>query len=322
MANLDLEHDDSYPTDANLSAAVGVQKACAFEATDAWLSDVAFNADGLVPAIAQDKDSGDILMLAWMNKEALQQTAQTKTAIYFSRSRGTLWRKGETSGHTQHVHEMYLDCDADAIVLKVTQVGAIACHTGRRSCFYRRLALSSGEPKWHTFAPILKDPSAIYGASQQPLDIGLNADPSHMPDTPRQVQASDVLNQLDAILAERKQASADSSYVASLYAKGINKILEKVGEEAIETVLAAKDLAAANDMVPSDIDPRQMPGISYDTSSTIATEALVDDLVYEIADVWFHTVVTLAWFNVKSERVLIELARRFGLSGIEEKNSR
>ena len=108
----------------------------------AWLTAIKFNTDGLIPAIAQDKLSGRILMMAWMNSEALQLTAQTQTAVYFSRSRGKLWHKGETSGHTQQVHEIRLDCDADVIVLSVTQVGGIACHTGRESCFYRRLDLS------------------------------------------------------------------------------------------------------------------------------------------------------------------------------------
>ena len=127
----------------------------------AWLTAITFNADGLLPAIAQDEQSGRILMMAWMNAEALQLTAQIQTAVYFSRSRNQLWHKGESSGHTQHVHDIRLDCDADVIVLTVTQVGGIACHTGRESCFYQRLDLSGAEPVWQTVDAVIKDPTEI-----------------------------------------------------------------------------------------------------------------------------------------------------------------
>jgi len=125
-----------------------------------WLDDVRWNADGLVPAIAQDATSFKVLTLAWMNREALQLTAATGEAHYWSRSRGKLWRKGEESGHVQKLHEMRLDCDADVIILMVEQVGDIACHTGRHSCFYR--VHENGE--WKTVEPVLKDPHAIYSA--------------------------------------------------------------------------------------------------------------------------------------------------------------
>jgi len=123
-----------------------------------WLDEIQWNADGLVPAIAQDAASGDLLMMAWMNAEALQLTAQEGQAVYWSRSRGKLWRKGETSGHQQIVRELRLDCDADAIVLKVEQKGGMACHTGRRSCFYRKLE----NGRWQSVDPVLKDPDEIY----------------------------------------------------------------------------------------------------------------------------------------------------------------
>jgi phosphoribosyl-AMP cyclohydrolase len=124
----------------------------------AWLSAIHWNSDGLVPAIAQDAATGRILMMAWMNAEALQLTAELGQAVYFSRSRNKLWHKGETSGHIQQVHEIRLDCDADVIVLSVEQIGEIACHTGRHSCFYR--VLKAGQ--WHIVEPVLKDPSEIY----------------------------------------------------------------------------------------------------------------------------------------------------------------
>lgn len=271
-----------------------------------WLDAIKFNTDGLIPAIAQDYTSGRILMMAWMNAEALQLTAETQTAVYFSRSRAKLWHKGETSGHTQQVHDIRLDCDADVIVLSVTQIGGIACHTGRQSCFYQRLDLSGAEPKWQTVDKVLKDPAEIYNTSA--------AEPSSSQDSIAQSAESEahhnmsgeaILSQLDRVLTERKQADADSSYVASLYARGLNKILEKVGEEATESIIAAKDLAHCDQR----LDKSQF-------------EAARHELIYEVADVWFHTLVGLAWFDIESEAVLAELARRFGLSGIDEKASR
>lgn len=131
---------------------------------DAWLDTVAWNADGLVPAVAQEAGTGDILMLAWMNREALARTAACGEAVYWSRSRGRLWHKGEESGHIQKVHEIRLDCDQDVILLKVTQMGAaagepaIACHTGRHSCFFQRYEAGT----WKVVEPVLKDPERIY----------------------------------------------------------------------------------------------------------------------------------------------------------------
>ncbi len=123
-----------------------------------WLDLVHWDDKGLVTAIAQDKDSGRILMVAWMNREALELTADTHIAHYFSRSRQKLWQKGEESGHTQRVSEIRLDCDGDAVLLTIEQVGGIACHTGRQSCFYRKLEHGG----WHVTDPVKKDPAAIY----------------------------------------------------------------------------------------------------------------------------------------------------------------
>ena len=123
-----------------------------------WLDTVNWNSDGLVPAIAQDAKTGRILMMAWMNREALQLSSERGEAVYWSRSRNQLWHKGETSGHIQKLHEIRLDCDEDVVVLQVEQLGGIACHTGRESCFYR--VLKDGE--WQTVEPVLKDPATIY----------------------------------------------------------------------------------------------------------------------------------------------------------------
>lgn len=128
----------------------------------AWLDSVKWNDAGLVTAIAQDYKSGDVLMLAWMNREALALTWQEQVAVYWSRSRQRLWHKGESSGHVQRLVECHLDCDGDAILLKVEQVGGIACHTGRRSCFYRRLKQQNGVESWEIESPVLQDPQTFY----------------------------------------------------------------------------------------------------------------------------------------------------------------
>ena len=276
----------------------------------AWLATVNFNTDGLIPAIAQDHQSGRILMMAWMNAEALQLTAQTQTAVYFSRSRNKLWHKGESSGHTQQVHDIRIDCDTDVIVLSVTQVGGIACHTGRESCFYQRLDLTGAEPTWQTVDAVLKDPADIYNSNNSTGNS--DSDTSSTPKDKLYNHKSNsnshnttILSQLDRVLAERKQADADSSYVASLYAKGLNKILEKVGEESTESIIAAKDFASCDENTDK---------IHYDEAR--------HELIYEVADVWFHTLIGLAWFDIESGAVLNELGRRFGLSGIDEKAAR
>lgn len=127
-----------------------------------WLGEVKFDEQGLIPAISQDAKSGQILMVAWMNAESLAETAATGRAVFWSRSRKRLWRKGEESGHTQQVLELRLDCDSDVILLKVEQLGAIACHTGRASCFYRKLDTVANTSAWITVDPVLKDPELIY----------------------------------------------------------------------------------------------------------------------------------------------------------------
>lgn len=264
-----------------------------------WLDDVKFDQHGLIPAIAQDHQTGRILMVAWMNREALQLTADTKRGVYFSRSRNKLWHKGEESGHYQQVHEIRLDCDADVIVLQITQHGGIACHTGRESCFYRVLTPQG----WQVVDAVKKDPSSIYrhshgnnAAHQQITSETTTADPEQQLS---KLEGQDVLAHLAQVMQQRKQASGDKSYVASLYQKGLNKVLEKLGEESIETILAAKD---------------------YD--SNLSSQEHQDDLIYETADLWFHSIVMLGYFDIAPQKVLDELARRMGLSGLDEKAAR
>jgi len=167
-----------------------------------WLDEVKFDDRGLVPVVAQDAGSGEVLMLAWANAEALRLTLETGRAHYWSRSRGELWKKGETSGHAQTVADVRLDCDGDAILYRVHQAGA-ACHTGERSCFHRTVS-AEGE-----LAPA--------------------------PD-PRPVLA-----RVDAIVGARHAELPEGSYTTYLFAQGIDKILKKVGEEATETIIAAKN---------------------------------------------------------------------------------
>jgi phosphoribosyl-AMP cyclohydrolase len=123
-----------------------------------FLDEVPWNESGLIAVVTQDHKSGRVLTVAWMNRTALQQTVETKEAVYWSRSRKKLWRKGEESGHVQRVLEVRLDCDADAVLLRVEQAGGIACHTGRESCFFRKLE----DGRWVTVDPVLKDPALIY----------------------------------------------------------------------------------------------------------------------------------------------------------------
>jgi len=123
-----------------------------------WLDEINWDVNGLVPVIAQQHDTGQVLMFAWMNREALQLTSETKQAVYWSRSRNKLWRKGEESGHVQQVHEIRLDCDEDVVLIRVEQVGGIACHTGRHNCFFKKLA----SDEWVVDQPVIKNPADIY----------------------------------------------------------------------------------------------------------------------------------------------------------------
>jgi len=123
-----------------------------------WLNEVRWDANGLVPVIAQEHETGSILMFAWMNRESLQLTYETRQAVYWSRSRNRLWCKGEESGHVQHVYEIRLDCDEDVILIKVEQVGGMACHTGRHDCFFRKLENEA----WLIDQPVIKNPEEIY----------------------------------------------------------------------------------------------------------------------------------------------------------------
>lgn len=212
--------------------------------------------ENLLPVIVQDNSSNEVLMMAYMNPEALTLSLQTKQAHYFSRSKQRLWKKGESSGHIQSIHSFMLDCDNDTLLIKVTQTG-VACHTGRPSCFFTEL--ESGA----ITSDVEVSSEALYG----------------------------VIDTLYHTIQERKNADPSSSWTAKLFAKGENTILKKVVEEAGEFSFAYKD----NDE---------------------------GEMIYEAADLTYHMLVALAAKNISPDRIKQELARRFDMSGIAEKNSR
>lgn len=214
------------------------------------LNEIKFDEKGLVPAIAQDFRTNEVLMMAYMNREAVEKTISSGRAHYFSRSRGNLWLKGETSGHFQQIKGMYYDCDIDTILLKVEQTGA-ACHTGERSCFYREIE-----------TPFKEDA----------------ANPS-------------ILDSVYKVIRQRKESPQERSYVSSLFNKGTDTILKKIGEEASELLISGKG-------------------------------GKKEEVIYEMADLWFHSLVLLGHLDIKPEEVYAELKKRFGVSGVEEKEGR
>lgn len=215
----------------------------------------------LLPVIVQDSKSLKVLMLAYMNQEAYELTCKTSLAHYFSRTKGRIWKKGESSGNIQKIEAMFLDCDNDTLLLHVEQVGGIACHTGRKSCFFNQIDTQSNSINI-TEAP-LQSESELYG----------------------------IIDTLHHVIQERKSADPSSSYVAKLLHGKENGMLKKIAEEAAELCFAIKDKDE-------------------------------DEIIYEAADLLFHSLVGLSSCNIHPDRVKQELARRFGLSGIEEKNAR
>ena len=223
---------------------------------EAILKRVDWQKSELLPVIVQDVLNNEVLMMAYMNKEALELSLRTKIAHYFSRSKQRIWKKGESSGHIQTIHSFHIDCDNDTLLIKVTQEG-VACHTGRRSCFFTELESGAIDSEVEVKS------EALYG----------------------------VIDTLYHTIQERKHADPKTSWTAKLFAKGDNTILKKVIEEAGEFTFAYKDSDEA-------------------------------EMVYEAADLTYHMLVALAAKNIAPDRIEQELARRFGMSGIAEKNSR
>ena len=220
------------------------------------LSRVDWDKSILLPVIVQDNANNEVLMMAYMNKEALELSLQTKIAHYFSRSKQRIWKKGESSGNIQTIHSFSIDCDNDTLLIKVTQEG-VACHTGHRSCFFTEL--ESGESN----SKVEVDTTATYG----------------------------VIDTLYHTIQQRKTADPKTSWTAKLLKGKQNSLLKKIVEEAGEFAFAIKD------------DDK-------------------DEIVYEAADITYHVLVALASKNINPYLVKEELSRRFGLSGIVEKNNR
>jgi phosphoribosyl-AMP cyclohydrolase / phosphoribosyl-ATP pyrophosphohydrolase len=212
--------------------------------------------DGLIPVITQDATTNEVLMLAYMNQEALELTIKTNFAHYYSRSKQRIWKKGESSNHLQEIVEILIDCDNDTLLLKVNQEG-VACHTGRKSCFFTNLNTNE------TVSDVQIDTTNAYG----------------------------VIDTLYHTIQEKKNDDPTKSYTAKLLQGKQNSMLKKIVEESGEFSFAIKD----ND---------------------------TEEIIYEAADITYHVLVALASKNISPDRVKQELARRFGISGIEEKNSR
>jgi len=217
------------------------------------LDDIKYDENGLVPVIVQDSENGQVLMLAYANKESLNKTIETGRTHFWSRSRKKLWMKGEESGNVQEVRDMFFDCDTDTVLVLVKQTG-VTCHTGMRSCFFT------------------------------PSDGKERSAPSFG------TQSTDrTLDEVYAVIEDRKQNARDGSYVSGLFEKGLDKILKKIGEEAGETIIGAKN----GDR---------------------------EEVVYETADLWFHSLIALSYFGITPGDIYRELGRRFGKPGESYRN--
>ena len=301
---------------------------------------------GLLPVVVQEVASGEVLMLAYMNEEALNLSLETGFAHYFSRTKNRIWKKGEQSSNIQKIEDAYLDCDNDTLLIKVEQKGGAACHTGAKSCFFRKIAgVNLGGDSEQN----------LTGAGGRILTGELNlADESGQNLAAFTAQAKKpvygIIDEIYHVILERKlNADPQTSYVASLFKKGENAVLKKVGEEATEIVMACKDASAARrfenltdkhtsessnlkktqasqaQILSRDEQDLNLPNLTQGVKEQDEKDELkraLDGVVYEAADLCFHSLVALAAHGIHPERVKAELARRFGLSGIEEKNSR
>ena len=274
---------------------------------------------GLLPAIVQDAGDGAVLMLAYMNEEALSLTLQTGYAHYFSRSKGRIWKKGEESGHVQLVREAFLDCDNDTLLLEIEQCGGSACHTGSRSCFFKEISLqkcgenaqSPGACDAKNYA--IQNFTAVNSAaerSEQNLDAAAQ---NSTLESSAEKGPYGILDEIYHVCLDRKLNGEPAlSYVASLYAKGENAYLKKIAEEACEFTLACKDLSRSGlyaDVAREGFGEHRAGEPRY-------------DVIYEGADLLFHLLLALAAHNIHPDALLDELARRQGQSGIEEKRRR
>ena len=301
---------------------------------------------GLLPVVVQEVASGEVLMLAYMDEEALNLSLETGFAHYFSRTKNRIWKKGEQSGNVQKIEDAYLDCDNDTLLIKVEQKGGAACHTGAKSCFFRKIADANlgGESKQNLAGAdgrVLTDELNLANENRQNL-AAFTAQTKK--------PAYDIIDEIYHVILERKlNADPQTSYVASLFKKGENAFLKKVGEEAGELIMACKDASAARRFEnltdkhasessnikktqageaqilsrdEQDLNSRNLMQSAKEQGEKDELKKALDGVVYEAADLCFHSLIALAAHGIHPERVKAELARRFGLSGIEEKNSR
>ncbi|ABO50859.1 phosphoribosyl-ATP pyrophosphatase / phosphoribosyl-AMP cyclohydrolase [Desulforamulus reducens MI-1] len=215
-----------------------------------------YNEAGLIPAIVQDVHTKEVLMMAWMNQEAVEKTQASGETWFYSRSRQRMWKKGETSGHVQRVKGLYYDCDADTLLVLVEQVGGAACHEGYTSCFHNKInqdntVIVEGEKKF--------DPAAVYGNTTETV-------------------GAEIIQQLFQVILSRKEDRPEGSYTTYLFEKGVDKICKKIGEEAAEVIIGAKNSQ--------------------------------EELTYEAADLIYHLLVLLANQGVSTQEVYRELAKR------------
>lgn len=208
------------------------------------VDEIKFDDNGLVPVIVQDAENGQVLMFAYANKESITKTIEKKRTHFWSRSRQKLWMKGEESGNVQDVERIFYDCDRDAILVLVKQTG-VACHTGQRTCFYTSQDNDDAAP--------------AFGAEFE----------------------GKTLEQVYSVIEDRKKNPREGSYVSGLFEKGLDKIMKKIGEEAGETIIGAKN-------------------------------GNKEEVIYETADLWFHTLIALAYFGITPDDIYAELGKRFG----------
>ncbi|CEP67574.1 Histidine biosynthesis bifunctional protein HisIE [Moorella glycerini] len=251
--------------------------------------EIRFNADGLIPAIIQDVESGRVLMLAYMNREALARTLATGETWFYSRSRRELWHKGATSGHRQYIVNASYDCDADALLFQVRQVG-VACHEGEFSCFHNPLPLQVSSPgsnrqgkkgraegKQADSGPDEQGWADLHGARQVVLYPATPG--SQVEALPATAGLGTILAEVFRVIKERQATRPEGSYTSYLFDNGQDKILKKIGEEAGETIIASKN------------DSRR-------------------EILYELADLYYHTLVLLAYHDLTPEQLAAELAAR------------
>ncbi|MBM7581491.1 phosphoribosyl-ATP pyrophosphohydrolase/phosphoribosyl-AMP cyclohydrolase [Caldicoprobacter guelmensis] len=249
------------------------------------MDEVKFNSDGLIPSIIQDKNTGEVLMLGYMNRQALQKSLETGITHFWSRTRRKLWMKGETSGHIQKIEEVFIDCDGDALLFKVEQVKA-ACHTGYKSCFYRCADKVSDE--WVVKGERVFIPDEVYADAKKENEHKVNSmaeqpssemhkelfEKQNCPDT-----KASVLRELYDVIVDRKLHPREGSYTCYLFEKGIDKILKKVGEEASEVIIAAKNRVKS-------------------------------EVIYEVSDLMYHLLVLLVEQGITLDEIYDELKRR------------